>query len=42
MLCMVQVVAATIQSSMDEFVVQLLLQMYEPHTADTHLAKYCR
>ena len=41
-LCSLQLVAATIQSSMDDFVVKLLVQMYEPHTADTHIAKYCR
>ncbi len=32
----------TVVNSIDEFVVELLLRMFEPHTASTHLAKYCR
>ncbi len=32
----------TVVSSIDEFVVELLVRMFEPHTASTHLAKYCR
>ena len=41
-LCTSQVVAQTIQLSIDEFVVELLVRLCEPHTADTHLAKFCK
>ena len=41
-LCTSQVVAQTIQFSIDEFVVELLVRLCEPHTADTHLAKFCK
>ena len=37
-----QVVSQAVQYSIDEFVVELLVRMCEPHTANTHLAKYCR
>ena len=37
-----QVVAQSIQYSINEFVVELLVRMCEPHTASTHLAKFCK
>lgn len=36
-----QVIAQTLQLSMDSFVLELLVRLFEPHTAKTHLAQFC-
>ena len=36
-----QVIAQEIQNSVDEFVVELLVRMFELPTADSHLARFC-
>ena len=36
-----QIISHTIQNSVDEFVVELLVRMFEPPTADSHLARFC-
>lgn len=37
-----QFVAQTLRLSMDSFVLELLVRLFEPHTAKTHLAQFCQ
>ena len=38
---LLQIISHTIQSSVDEFVVELLIRMFEPPMADSHLSRFC-
>ena len=38
---LLQIISQTIQNSVDEFVVELLVRMFEPPTAESHLARFC-
>lgn len=36
-----QVIDQTLRLSMDSFVLELLVRLFEPHTCMTHLAQFC-
>ena len=38
---LLQTISQTIQNSVHEFIVELLVRMFEPPTADSHLTRFC-